>query len=449
MLGSQAFGQDDRGRSTGAAAFGAGDETTPHKGSHAFGLDPKGNPTGAAAVGGADEQAPLRGALLVGNLPDGNPSGSFAFGGAEEKAPLKGALLFGNDPGGGPTGALAFGNPFTAIRMLGARAFGAAQLVPDKLYKDEIGYDFGGTLLMTDEMSMAGIRKDPRDRLRKRIVAVLGRLLDMDVQKMRQGLDEDSIKWGRLRDPDTTLDKDLAIELRRWYQKAPGERLGIGHLRDLLEESERMHTFELICSWDRSPVTLSVSWGGETVAYAETRYHKEHTFFELRDVDGNILGYADTLVPRYGAQQARARGADGSIFGTLQLDTPGSDEETEKGKKPKLIATISDAAGEPLIRLEETQSSPKIFVADLKACAIGETVGRIEDRPTESNIKCSIELDLPVPQVLAWALASMMADLARRTRDGWPELKEEREPDLPTVAEALGPRRPRRKPDGS
>jgi len=455
LLGSQAFGQDERGHTTGAGAFGSGPpgagETSP-AGAQAFGQARSGGPTGAASIGGADEALPLRGALLVGNRPDGGPTGAVAFGGTEEKAPVKGALRFGNDPQGGPTGALAFGNPTTAMALLGAQAFGAPQLVPAKLYKDEIGYDFGATLLITDEASMAGVRKSPLDRLRKRILAVLERLLAMDVQRLRQGLDESSIKWGRLKDPDTTLDRELAVELRRWYRKAPGERLGIGHLRDLLEESERLHSFELICSWDRSPVTLSVLWGGEIVASAETRHHKEHTYFEFRDLEGTLLGYADTLVPRRGPQRARVRGVDGVTVGTLQLDTPGSTEELEQGKKPKIVATILDARDQPLFRLEEKQSTPKLFLAELKRAQPGgaasdDLIGRLEDRPTEGNIKCSIELDISVPQVLAWALASIMADLARRTRDGWPEAPSEEEPDLPSVEEALGPRKRRSRPD--
>ncbi len=447
LLGAQAFGQDGRGRTSGASAFGSGDDETPLRGVQAFGQESEGKPTGAASIGGADDGLPLRGALLVGNRPDGGPTGATAFGGAEDKMPVKGALRFGNDPQGGPTGALAFGNPTTAAQFLGAQAFGAAQLVPSKLYKDEIGYDFGATLLITDEASMAGIRKDPRDRLRKRILAVLDRLLAMDVERMRHGLDEDSIKWGRLKDPDTSLDRELAAELRCWYRKAPGERLGMGHLRDLLEQSERLHSFDLICSWDRSPVTLSVRWGGEIVASAETRYHKEHTFFEFRDLEGTILGYADTLVPRRGPQRARVRGVDGVTVGTLQLDTPGSTEEIEPGKKPKISATILDARDEPLFRLEEKQSTPKLFLAELKDAASDEPIGRLEDRPADGNIKCSIEIDISVPQVLAWALASMMADLARRTRDGWPEAPSEQEQELPSVEEALGPRKRRSRPD--
>lgn len=452
LIGSEAFGHDADGRPTGAAAFGEGDADNPLRGALSVGTAPDGNPTGSAAVGGADGNTPLKGAILIGNAPDGGPTGAGAFGGADAAAPLRGALRVGNAPDGMSTGALAFGNPTLQHQYLGAQAFGAPQLVPRKLYKDTIGYDFGGVLLKADDSSIAGIRKDPRDRIRRRIVALLGRLLDLDVDELRHGLNEHAIKWGALRNPDNGLDKDLAETLRRWYRKAPGEVLGIGHLRDLLEETERMHTFEISCAWDRSPVTLTITWGGEPVAAAETRHHKEHTFFEFKDDDGTVLAYADTLVPHRGDQIARVRAVDGTTVGTLQLEshglTPPHDKDIDKDidkadakpKPPRMSATICGRRGEPLLILEEQLSTPKLFVAKLKDPVTDEERGRIEDRLVDGNIRCTIELDLSVPQVFAWALAAIMADLARLRRGGWPEVQPEEEPQIESVREALGAR---------
>jgi hypothetical protein len=149
----------------------------PLVGSEAVGGTADDSPVGSEAVGGKDRSAPLRGALLFGNDPRGNPTGSEAVGGGDEVAPLRGALLFGNDPRGNPTGSAAFGGGDEAIVHRGSAAIGAPQLVPERLHRDSIGYDFVGRLLRVDESSLAGIRKDPQDRLRQRLLEALGRLL--------------------------------------------------------------------------------------------------------------------------------------------------------------------------------------------------------------------------------------------------------------------------------
>lgn len=447
LVGSMAFGHDEQEeRPTGSQAFGGADQDAPLRGALAFGNDPTGAPTGSQAVGGPDEKMPLRGALLFGNDPQGAPTGALAVGNPEPKAPLKGALLFGNSPTGDPTGALAFGNADARFRFRGSQAFGVGQGIRERLYKDVIGYDFGGVLLQADEGSLAGIKKHPNDALRVRVVKVLERQLAMDVQRLRHGLNEDAIKWGLLADPGSTLDKELAEALRERYKIAPGERLGIGHVRDLLEDMERMHTFELYCSWDRQPVTLSVKWYGETIAAVETRFHKAHTFFELRDTEGEVLAYADRLDPRDPHPVARVRGVKGAPIATFHLTAPAAGQEPEDTKRgatsPRFEGTVKDAAGEPLFHLEEKIAAPGTFWAVLTNAA-GERVGQLRDRLEEQTVRAQVELDLAVPEVLAWALGAIVADLARLRREGWPQAKAEPEESVPSVREALGPvRRP-------
>ena len=216
-VGSESFGHDSEGRPTGSEAFGGFEPRAPLKGALLIGNDPQGKPTGADAFGGSEPEAPLKGALLFGNDPHGNPTGAEAFGGSEQKTPLKGALLFGNDPRGAPSGSEAFGGNDPALAFRGAEAFGAAQLVVDKLAKDEMGYDFAGVMLKAEDSGIAGIKKDPRDRVRERVLKVLGRRLKCEPQRLRHGLGEDSIPWGRLR-RDGELDRLLAEDLRKLYR---------------------------------------------------------------------------------------------------------------------------------------------------------------------------------------------------------------------------------------
>lgn len=443
-VGSRAFGADLPIGPVGAASVGAPDAGAPLRGALLFGNDPQGNPTGSEAFGGAQEQTPLKGALLFGNDPKGNPTGSDAFGGAQEDTPLKGALLFGNDPRGEPRGADAFGMGDSQFQHRGAAAVGAEQLFPDRLHKDELGYDFGGVMLHLDESSLAGIRKDPNDRLRQRIVGVLHRALAMDVERLRHGLNEDSIPWGRVR-RDRGLDRALADELQKAYRRAPGEVLGIGHVRDLLEDSERMHTFSIEGEWDTSPVQLRVLWDEEPVAYAATTLHKEHTYFTFRDSDGDVLAYVDELDPQRGAQQARIRSIDGAMVGLLQLDPPDEGDVDERGAPRLMRATLRDAAEREVVRVEEERLSAQHLRARLIDVRDGTEVGLIEDRMRRGKIQTRVELDIAVPRVMAWALATLLADLARLRRRGWPQPTPESEPQrLPSIEEALGPRRPRR-----
>jgi len=190
--------------------------------------------------------------------------------------------------------------------LSGSEAFGAAQLVPSRLRKDEIGYDFAGVLLTTDEASLAGVRKDPRNRDRERVLAVLCRRLGMVPDRLRHGLGEDAIPWGRLR-YDHDLDRELATLLQQQYRRAPGEVLGIAQVRDVLEASERMHSFGIRANWDLAPVRLEIRRRDAPVGQAVSALHKAHAFFAFRDLEGKLVAYADALAPQR-RNSARAYG---------------------------------------------------------------------------------------------------------------------------------------------
>jgi hypothetical protein len=446
LLGSEAFGHDADGRPTGADAFGGFEPKLPLKGALLFGNDPSGKPTGAEAFGGNDPDAPLKGALLFGNDPKGNPTGADAFGGSEESAPLKGALLFGNDPKGASTGAEAFGGSDPTLSYRGAEAFGAPQLVPERLAKDEIGYDFVGVLLRAEDSGIAGIRKDPRDRVRDRVLKLLGRRLACEGARLRHGLSEDSLPWGRLK-RDRDLDRQLAEALRRLYEKAPGEVLGIGHVRDLLESTERMHSFELACEWDTTPMQLAVLWRGRRVAYAASALHKEHSFLIFKSSADELLAYVDTLVPRLGEQTARIRGPKGEEIATVALVTPGPADEVSAADPQRLEVVVRDAQGRVAFEVAEERATPSFFLATLSVPTAAEPVGKIEDRLSGGKVRAVIEIDLRIPRIIAWGVAAVLADLSRLRRSGWPEgavrSKQTSEPAVESIEAALGPRRPR------
>lgn len=453
-VGSDAFGKDSKGAHTGSAAFGEGDASHPLRGALLFGNDPKGAPRGSESFGGADAPIPLRGALLFGNDPKGAPRGSEAFGGSDTAMPLRGALLFGNDPKGDPRGSESFGNdPNVAT---GSASFGASQLVPDRLFKDDITYDFGGVLLAVDTEGLAGIRKDPRDRIRERVLAVLDRRIHVAADKLRHGLTENSIPWGRLK-RDDGMDKQLIERLRDWWKVAPGHVLGVGQTRDVLESMERMHTFEMRCEWDSHPVRLSVlesggsfatgiggGSGGEPVAYAEGMIHKTHEFLAFRTPEKQIFAYVDMVVPRDNKQTARIRNADGTLVGTFELTTPAIGE-TAEGKRVQLKGTLRDAKERVAFRLVEERSSPKSFLANLLAPETDDKVGRIEDKLSGGKIRTVIEVDLAIPRLLTWAVGALMADLSRLRRAGWPDVPSAstEEEQIESIEDALGPRRRR------
>ncbi len=448
-VGSDAFGKDAKGGHTGSAAFGEGDAAHPLRGALLFGNDPKGAPRGSEAFGGADAPIPLRGALLFGNDPKGAPRGSEAFGGSDVAMPLRGALLFGNDPKGDPRGSEAFGND--ANVATGSASFGASQLVPERLFKDDITYDFGGVLLAVDTEGLAGIRKDARDRIRERVLAVLNRRIHVESDRLRHGLTEDAIPWGRMK-LDDSMDKQLIERLRDWWKVAPGRVLGVGQTRDVLESMERMHTFEMRCEWESHPVRLSVlatggvgaASAGEPVAYAEGMIHKTHEFLAFRTPEKQIFAYVDMVVPRHNAQTARIRNADGTLVGTFELTTPAIGE-TAEGKRVQLKGTLRDAQERVAFRLVEERSSPRSFLASLLAPDSDDKVGRIEDKLTGGKIRTVIEVDLAIPRLLTWAVGALMADLSRLRRAGWPAVPSasEDEQQIESIEEALGPRRQR------
>ena len=447
VSGSAAFGQHAKSLPTGAEAFGGSDTVMPLRGALLFGNDPAGLPRGSEAFGGSDPSQPLRGALLFGNDPAGLPRGSEAFGGSDPSTPLRGALLFGNDPDGAPRGALLFGNdPKGAAR--GSEAFGAGQNVPDRLYKDPITYDFGGVLLAVDTEGLAGIRKDPRDRVRERVLAVLERRLGIESARLRHGLGENAIPWGRLA-RESDLDKPLAELLRAWWKVAPGHLLGVGQTRDLLESSERMHSFELRCEWDSRPVRLTVlqknADGAESaVAYAEVAHHKQHEFFVFRTPEKLVFAYVDVVVPRRNAQTARIRNADGSLVGTFELTTPSVNENIEEGARVRLKGVLKDASERVAFKLEEERAGPKSFLAVLSSADGTAKVGRIEDKLSGGKIRTLIEVDVMMPKLLTWAVGALMADMARLRRTGWPDAPSgPAEEEIETVEQALGPRRRR------
>lgn len=443
-LGSEAFGVDPDGRQTGSAAFGEADDEFPLRGALLFGNDPAGGPRGSEVFGADTEEQPLRGALLFGNDPEGAPRGADAIGGEDTEFPLRGALLFGNDPHGGARGSEAFGSSSTSVPYVGAQAPGAPQLVPERLTKDPIGYDFKAPLLRNDETTYAGIRKDPLDQVRKRIVALLESRLNVNVDDLRHGMNEHAVPWGRLR-RDPELDRPLAELMRAWWRKAPGEVLGICHLWELLEESERMHTFELRAAYDQAPRTLNVYWDNELVAWCVATFHKAYQFYLMRDAKKNVLGYIDRITPRRRGQVAKIRDVKGALVGSFTLETPTVDaDEVEL-----FTGTVRDGEGREVFRLEERRSHEHLFLADLYHSETRRQIGLVDDRTKEKTIETLIELDAQVPRGMAWATATTMADLARFRRQGWPAAEVEADEAVESVQEALGQSALGQKPGGS
>ena len=439
--GSAAFGEDADGKPTGSAAFGAGGADTPLRGALLFGNDPQGNPTGSEAFGQSDSKHPLKGALLFGNDPQGNPTGADSFGQAESAVPLKGALLFGNDPQGNPTGSDTFGGSDDKLPMRGSSAFGAPQLIPERLVRDDIGYDFVGVMLQADDNGIAGIRKSPHDNVRARVLHVLERQLGCEADRLRSGMRESAIPWGRVR-RDGGLDRELAYELRRWYSKAPKTVLGVGHVRDVLESMERMHSFVLKCDWDLSPVELAVYWFDELVATGVTTLHNEFRFFVFRSAENQeILAYVDTLTPRRRQQTARIRGPDGSTHATVELLRPGTGDQFDAPGQDQFKALVRDGDGNELFLLTEERATERYFRAKLTTVDTEEVIGKVEDRIKEGSIRALVELDLTVARVIAWGIAAVMADLSRLRRSGWPKAVEEEEEEVESIDVALGPRK--------
>lgn len=433
-LGSEAFGNDPEGRPTGSAAFGESDEEFPLRGALTFGNDAKGRPLGSEMIGADTDDAPLRGALLFGNDAQGAPRGSEAFGGDDASIPLRGALLFGNDPAGAPRGSESFGAGTERFPHVGSAALGAPQLLPEKLSRDPIGYDFKGRLLRADDSSFAGIRRDPLDRIRERIVAILSRNCAIRVDDLRHGLNEDAIPWGRLR-RDPELDGELARTLRRWWRKAPGEVLGICHVWEVLEDTQRMHTFELSSVADRAPRLYEVRWDDEVVARAVATLHKEHRFYTLKDADHRLLGYLDQLLPHRRDQVARLRSPAGESVGHFVLRSESGDDPSA----PTLVGTMFDANRSPLFRLLEKRSAEHIFLGEFFEPHSETPLGGIEDRLKERGVDTLVELDVKTPRSLAWAVAIVMADLARFRRAGWPQEPLEVEESYESIEAALGP----------
>ncbi len=436
-VGSEAFGVDPDGRPTGAEAFGEPDPEFPLRGALLFGNDPDGQPLGAEMIGAESDDAPLRGALLFGNDPAGEPRGSEAFGGDDSSHPLRGALLFGNDPAGDPRGSEAFGAASLQTAFVGSESVGAPQLVPERITKDPIGYDFKGALLRADDTTLAGIRKDPLDRIRKRVVTILERRCAVRVDDLRHGVNEHAIPWGRMR-RDSDLDRELAELMRAWWRKAPGEVLGICHLWELLEESERMHTFELRSPWDQAPRSLHVYWDDERVASCVATFHKEHQFYLMRTAEKQVLGYIDRLTPRRRGQQARIRAPDGRIAGVFTLESPSVEADAEETEISLFRGRMEDGEGQGLFRLEERRSAEHVFLGELFEAESQRSVGLIEDRTKERLIETHIELDVAVSRGLAWATATLLADLARFRRAGWPEAEVLEDEAIEPIDVALG-----------
>ena len=274
------------------------------------------------------------------------------------------------------------------------------------------------------------------------MLSVLTRRLGVGPDKVRHGLGEHALPWGRLK-RDDTLDTKLAELLREWWKVAPGNQLGVGQVLDLLESSDRMHNFELRCEWDTRPVRLTVlpTRGGEPLAFAEGALQKNHEFFVFRTPDKLVFAYVDIVSPRRNAQTARIRDADGTLVGTFELTTPAV-ADTVEGKRVQLKGVLRDADGRVAFRLVEERASSKSFLANLLLPDSDDKVGRIEDKLSGGKIRTMIEVDVGIPRLLVWAVASIMADLARLRREGWPDKPSDPEPEeIESIEQALGPRR--------
>jgi hypothetical protein len=425
---------------TGASAFGGADAAAPLRGALLFGNDPKGAPRGAEAFGGADADDPLRGALLFGNDPAGAPRGAEAFGGADKVTPLKGALLFGNDPAGGPRGAAAFGEGGN-LQMRGAAAFGAPQLLPERLEKDPLGYDFAGVMLVADPGGLAGVRKSTNNHLRERVLGYLERRLGVDRARLRHGLGEEALPWGRLR-REPELDRALAEMLRQAYRRAPGGVLGVGQVRDLLEQSHRMHTYELRCAWDHGLLQLAITRRKERLARGDEALYLTQRYFVFKDLLEKPLGYVDALAA--GQAVARLRDAKGETVARFELSVDEPDYAAEVGclvdGRDRLIAALDKAPPASLawrgLLLDEDDTE----------------IGRVAERPAEGGVSLEVELDTEVAPVVVFGLATQIVDWRRREppaeTPAEPEAKAKSEaaaePAIESIEQALGPRRPRR-----
>lgn len=430
----------------------------PPAGALTFGNRADGGPAGAAAFGGGEPDAPLRGAVTFGNNAAGAATGARAFGTPDAAYPLRGALAVGNAAEARPTGAMAFGDGEAGFPLTGALAFGAPQGVPERLGKDSITYDFVGKLLRADDASLAGIRRDARDRTRERVLRVLQLRLGMEGSKLRSGLRPEAIPWGKLRRAPERWDRELAGQLRQWASRAPGGVLGVGHVQQLLEGTERLHTFALHCDWDVRPLKLDILRGETLVGVAESAIHKEQSFFAFKDANGVAVAYVDALVPNQGEQRARVRTAEGELVGSLQLERPAPGQGTEAAENRRFTAALRDSREAVLVRIHEQRATQRYFRAGLHAPVGPQSemaeVGLIEDKLVRGKIKTRIELDVRVPRMVAWAMAVVMADLARLRRSGWPgapvaaDVAEPQQESVESVEAALGPRRRPRRPRG-
>ncbi len=149
--------------------------------------------------------------------------------------------------------------------------------------KDAWGYRFAQPIWRLELGLGETMKRAPEDKERERLLAVLGRELELTPARIEHGLTGEELPWGLLREDKKTRRRRFAEAVREASKKTAGGRLGIQQAHYLAHQEGLMRTFRARADRAAFPLELSIeevvlksTWSAGYVLHLDRVFYPVH-----------------------------------------------------------------------------------------------------------------------------------------------------------------------------
>lgn len=271
--------------------------------------------------------------------------------------------------------------------------------------KDAWGYQFSHTMWRYEPGISDGMRRDPNDAERLRVLRVLEEVYELrDPKRLDQGFTNDSLPWGLMHHDRLTPRKKLAERIRTVCLKAPNGRLGIAQLRYLLTDAELMSTLVVRSKGKTFPLDVEITDPvlKKTWIAKHTR-HLDRVFYLIQPASPPPGRFDPPLC----------------VVDPMRFDHQSGYALARNAKKQPLVSVDTKDLDASIFKLEVSTTRPLHFRENRQRDPAGDlldderVVGRCVSLSKSGDVGLTfrVEIDLAGPQMPWLALAVVLADV--------------------------------------
>lgn len=271
--------------------------------------------------------------------------------------------------------------------------------------KDPWGYRFLQTMWRYEPGINDGMRKDPNDNERTRVLRVLQEVYGISAEaRLDHGFDNNCLPWGAMHHDRQTPRKKLAERIRTLCLKSPGGKLGIAQLRYLLAEAELCTTLIVTGKSKSFPLDLDISDPVLKKSWKATyTRHLDRIFYLVQPTTPPPGRFDPPLL----------------VVDPMRFDTESGYALARNVKKQALVSIDTKSIDGGIFKLEVATSEPLHFREDKQRDPAGElrrddqVIGRIVSlsKMGEEGLRFRMNIDHAGSRLPWMALGIVLADL--------------------------------------